>query len=103
MRGGDGEEGGWGGDGVEAGAGSFVRGVDGGREGVTNCVCSSIKRCTPVASLCSEVDSRNAIVGTGLDVSVEKRFILSVAFGSWRDELVSMRNGWVVGRCCWAA
>ena len=91
------------GRGWRLGGGRVVRGVGDGREGVTNFVCSSIKRCTPVASLCSEVDSRNAIVGTGLDVSVEKRFILSVAFGSWRDELVSMRKGWVVGRCCWAA
>lgn len=43
------------------------------------------------------------MVGAGLAVSVEKRLILSsVDFASLRDEVVRMRNIWVLGRGCWA-
>lgn len=48
-----------------------------------------------------EVDRRNAMVGAGFAVRVENRVIFSVEVGSWRDDGVRMRNGWVGGRCCW--
>lgn len=72
----------------------------------TDCVCSSVNPCVLSASVLSfgRVDRRNAMVGGGLAVRVEKRVILSpVGFGSAREEGVRMRNGWVVGRCCWVA
>ncbi len=75
----------------------------GGGGGVTDCVCRCMKLGVPSeACLSGDVDRRNAMVGRGFDVSVEKRLILSsVIFGSVRDEGVRMRNNWVVERCCW--
>ena len=69
--------------------------------GWANCVCNSMNWCIPSGSiLFGEVDNRNAMVGMGVVVSVEKRFILSVNFASLRLEVVRMRNGWVTGRRC---
>lgn len=71
---------------------------DGRVPGRTDRVCSSINPWSPPASFFSEVDNRNAMVGAGVAVSVENRFILSIVFASWRDLVVSMRNGWIGGR-----
>ena len=69
--------------------------------GYANRVCNSMNWCIPSGSiLFGEVDNRNAMVGMGVVVSVEKRFILSVNSASLRLEVVRMRNGWVTGRCC---
>lgn len=69
--------------------------------GPANCVCTSINPCIPPASFLSEgVDSKKAIVGAGLAISVEKRVILSIVFASLRLDVVSIRKSWVRGRCC---
>ena len=63
-----------------------------------NCACTSINPYIP--SWSEGADSKNAIVGAGLAISVEKRVILSIVFASLRLDVVNIRKSWGRGRGC---